>query len=480
VALGARATFYGAEAGDGAGSVATGDFNGDGAVDLAMGAVKADGPDGGPSDVGAVYVFFAPFQPGEARDAARGDQDAVFYGAAAGDEAGRALAAADLNGDGIDDLVVGAPFADGPGGRADAGAVYVVYGSPDLSGAAELAEGGADVTVSGAEAQDLAGLAVTVGDVSGDGVDDLIAGALWADGPDNSRDQAGEAYVIFGGGGLSSAIDLAAGPADATILGPEAGGRLGETVAAGDVTGDGVADLVVAANFASRAAGEVYVVPGGASLPDVVDTAEGGVIKVLGLNEGDQVGHSVAVGDADGDGFGDLLLGAVSADGPDDSRELAGDCFLVFGRLLQPGTIGAGAGGEAIRFYGADAEDRLGRTVALGDVNGDGLADALLVAAGGDGPAEARSQAGELYVFLAPQRLPEVVDIASASPDLSAVGDDGGDGLGSSVFGRPSLLVRDMDGDGLNDVVVTAPAADGPGNGRTGAGEAYIIYVEEK
>src|SRR3990172_2570173 len=198
VALGARATFYGAEAGDGAGSVATGDFNGDGAVDLAMGAVKADGPDGGPSDVGAVYVFFAPFQPGEARDAARGDQDAAFYGAAPGDEAGPALAAGDLTGDGIDDLVIGAPFADGPGGRADAGAVYVVYGSPDLSGAAELAEGGADVTVSGAEAQDLAGLAVTVGDVSGDGVDDVIAGALWADGPENSRDQAGEAYVIFG------------------------------------------------------------------------------------------------------------------------------------------------------------------------------------------------------------------------------------------------------------------------------------------
>ena len=244
---------------------------------------------------------------------------------------------------------------------------------------------------------------------------------------------------------------------------------------------DGAADLVLPAPFASRAAGETYVIPGGPSLPSLIDIAEGGQqTTVLGLDEGDQVGHSLAVSDADGDGIGDLLLGAVSADGPDNRRDLAGEGFLVMGRDLPSGIIGAAAGEHGVRFYGADSEDRLGRAVALGDLNGDRLADLLLVASGGDGPDAERANAGELYVYFGSGGLPKVVDVASVAPDLTLLADDEVDILGSGVFGRPSLLVADMDADGLNDVVVSASGGDGPANDRTDAGEVSIIFVDER
>ncbi len=481
--LGNRVTLYGDEADDAAMGLATGDYNGDGIPDVALAAAFADGPQNARPDAGEAYVFFGPFTPGEARDTALGEQDVTIFGASEGDQLGRAVAAADVDGDAIDDLVLGAPFADGPDDqRPDAGETHVLLGTPSWPATIDLAADPAAAVAFGEDEKDLAGFSLATADFNGDGVHDLLIGAFWADGPGNIRPNAGEAYLIFGSPSWPDMTALTDGGQDVTVLGAESGDRLAETVAAGDANGDGVDDLIIAATFASGPenrrpeAGEVHVIFGG-ELPGAFDLAvrQSGV-TILGLDEGDQIGHSATVSDFDGDGIADMLLGAVSADGPANDRDLAGEAYLVFGGPSPPDTIDTAEGEEALRIYGADAVDRLGRTVAAGDLNGDGRADLLLAATGGDGLIGSLPDAGEIHIIYGRPGLQGALDLARQATDMVIEGLDSGDVLGVSNVARPSLISADMDGNGLDDVLVSA-AGDGPGNDRIDAGEAYILFA---
>lgn len=485
LSLADRVTLYGADPGDSATGLAVGDFNGDGALDVALSAPFADGPANARPDAGEAYIFFGPFSPGESRDAAQGQQDVTVYGAAAGDQMGRAVAAADLNGDGLDDLVLGTPFADGPdGSRPDAGGVAVLLGRPAWPQTVDLAEEAPDTLIHGADEGDLAGFALATLDADGDGLDDLLIGAFWADGPDNDRPQAGEAHLLFGSPSWLDAIDLARPPAGSvTVYGAAPDDRLSEYLAGGDISGDGIDDLILPAPFAPGPGGErpragrVYVIFGG-RLDPAYDLALGGQdLTVLGTDGGDQVGHSAAAADVDGDGAADLLLGAVSADGPGNTLNLAGEAYLLpGGRALPPG-IDTREGGAALTVYGAEPVDRMGRSVAAGDLNGDGLADLILAATGGDGAQGTREDAGELYIILGRPGLEGVVEKPRRAADLVLEGMDRGDILGHSSFGRPALIVADMDGDGRAELLASA-LGDGPANERADAGEAYVLFFQ--
>ena len=307
-----------------------GDVNGDGLADLIVGSI------------GRSYVVFgkADVTPVELTDVAAGIGGFVINGASH-----TVSGAGDVNGDGVADLIVGAPLAD-PGGNENAGKSYVVFGKADGTPVelADVAAGSGGFVINGIDSGDRSGYSVSgAGDVNGDGLADVIVGAFYADPGGNTS--AGESYVVFGkaGGTPVSLANIAAGSGGFIINGIDPDDRSGRSVSgAGDVNGDGLADLIVGADQADPGgnsnAGESYVVFGKADgtpvgLADVAAGSGGFVIN--GINPGDRSGRSVSgAGDVNGDGVADLIVGASLADPGGNSY--AGESYVVFGPFVSP------------------------------------------------------------------------------------------------------------------------------------------------
>ena len=256
-------------------------------------------------------------------------QGSIIFGAEAGDQSGRSVSnAGDVNGDGFDDLIIGAAFADAStNAKTDAGDSYVIFGGSAMPPTVDLATlGTAGITIFGADADDQSGRSVrSAGDVNGDGFDDLLIGASLADASGNAKFAAGESYVIFGGSSLPATIDVATlGTAGITFFGADAIDYSGRSVSsAGDVNGDGFDDLIIgsfrgdASSNAKQDAGDSYVIFGGAALPATIDLATLGTagVTIFGADPSDFSGFSVSsAGDVNGDGFDDLIIGAYLSD----------------------------------------------------------------------------------------------------------------------------------------------------------------------
>ena len=400
----------GLEIGDSSGRSVTsaGDVNGDGISDLIIGAEFADV--GGSSDSGETYVVFGGQTFGASFDLATLDGSNGFRldGAAPGDTSGNSVAGAgDVNGDGVDDLIIGARQADADG-KSAAGETYIVFGGQSFGASLSLGtlNGSNGFRLDGIDPNDNSGHSVaSAGDINGDGIDDLIIGAQFADpGGDSS---AGESYVVFGGQAFGASFDLNSlnGSNGFRLDGIDVNDFSGGSVSgAGDINGDGIDDLIIGAGGGDpggiSGAGESYVVFGSQTFGASVNLANlNGTngFRLDGINANDYSGAWVSgAGDVNGDGIDDLLIGSLFADPGGNSA--AGETYVVFGGQAFGASFDLASldGNNGFRLDGIDAGDLSGRISGAGDVNGDGIDDLIVGAAGAD--PSGNSSAGESYV----------------------------------------------------------------------------------
>ena len=470
-----------------------GDVNGDGYDDLIIGAGFAD-PNGDSS--GETYVVYggasAPGTDGVlGLSALNGTDGFILNGIDAFDHSGRSVSSAgDVNGDGYDDLIIGARRAD-PNGDRDAGETYLIYGgasAPGTGGVLDLSDldGTNGFILNGIDARDYSGYSVSsAGDVNGDGYDDLIIGAYFAD--PNGDNEAGETYIVYGGAsapGTDGVLDLSDldGTNGFILNGIDTVDGSGRSVSsAGDVNGDGYDDLIIGAGFADPN-GETYVVYGGASAPgtdgvldlSMLNGSNGFILN--GIDANDRSGASVSsAGDVNGDGYDDLIIGALFAD-PNGDR--SGETYIVYGGANAPGTNGVLDlsdldGTIGFILNGIDANDFSGRSVSsAGDVNGDGYDDLIIGARNADPDGD--SEAGETYLIYGGASAPGTggaLDLSDLDGTngfiLTGIDDDDQSGQSVSSAG-------DVNGDGYDDLIIGAFRADPDGD--NDAGETYVIY----
>ena len=394
-----------------------------------------------------------------------------------------ALDAGDVNGDGLDDLLIGARFGDGPeNARTDAGEVYLIFGGSELPAELDLASGGAGVTVFGAASNDQLGYDGMLADLNGDGLDDLVLGAAFARRPDSPQVNTGAVYVILGKGEMRPVIDLSVTTPDVVMLGAASSDYFGDSVAAGDVNGDGIDDLIVGATFARRPAdlpnpgaqaGAAYVVFGDEDFGGTRDMAQAQYdVAIYGVGDDphpDELGDKVAAGDINGDGLADIIVGAEAADGPDDSRSVAAEVHVIYGSVDLTGVFDIAAGDQDLSVWGAEQNDTLGFNLASGDINGDAIDDLLMSARGGDGPDNSISESGEVHIIFGRDDLPEEIDLLNKEGDASLFGADGADMLGTAV------RAINVDGTPPSELVVSTPFGDGPAGDRRESGEVYVL-----
>ena len=465
-----------------------GDVNADGIDDIIIGARL--GNSSGRFDAGEAYVVYGSAS-GFAADfdlaALDGTNGFQINGIDVGDQAGRSVSAAgDVNGDGIDDIIIGAWQADADGIR-DAGESYVVFGSAGGPGAAvELSalDGTNGFRIDGGGSKFFTGYAVSAaGDVNGDGIDDVIVGAWAAD--VGALNKAGQAYVVFGSSaGFAADINLSDldGTIGFTLDGFAADASAGYWVAdAGDVNGDGIDDIILSAFTATAngqaEAGQSYVIFGSASgfaahlSLDTLDGSNGFVLN--GEGAGDRSGYSVsAAGDVNGDGIDDVIIGSRWVDVG--AAADVGKAYVVYGRtggFSASIDLGGLDGTDGFAIVGVAAGDWTGASVAgAGDVNGDGIDDMVIGAYLAD-PGGV-TDAGSTFVVYGRAGGP------GAAVDLATLDASQGfriDGTQANAHsGRFVDAAGDMNADGYADIVIGAYQFD---QGSAGdAGESYVVY----
>ncbi len=401
------------------------DINGDGFNDIIIGAPASD------NITGKVYIYYGPSVA----------SPVIVNGETENDKFGTSVSiAGDVNGDGYDDVLIGAPGADESLYSGNGLAYFYLGGKdgPSLFG-----------TIAGTGTNAGLGEAVSgAGDINGDGCYDFMVGAPGASGGGGSL---GEAYLFFGGGTgcLYSSLDLVP---DLVFTGPYEDSNFGSTIGtAGDVNGDSYDDFVIAAPKYYNSKGIAYLYLGGNVISNIPD-------KILtGNNAGNLFGQSIsAAGDINKDGFGDFIIGAPGSEG----GEGRGEVFLYAGSSSVDIT-------PFLSIQGENLNDNFGYSAAgIGDVDSDGYWDILVGAPQWDVQNPLEKEVGRAYLFSGKTlSQKEGMSLSSSVADViwegdnkysylgysvSDAGDFNGDNIGDFLIGTP--LWKDSDGISLGNV----------------------------
>ena len=330
-------------------------------------------------------------------------------------------------------------------------------------------------TDSGAET----GYSVSSGDINGDGTPDIIIGSPNTRAGDKDKNKGGKVYCLYGKNKMNDALSVN----DSEIIFSHKSSSekdwLGHTIAAGDINGDGVSDLLIGAPFMRDRSGAVFVVFGKEGLSGESDIKEMADIFIYGANKRNMAGYSVAIGDINSDGFADIIIGAPSSD------KGRGEVYVIYGGKELKREINLGDSYD-LRIAGKEGSDRgffvfsekseqrgdsAGYTVASADINGDGIFDIMIGAPGADGNNN-KNDSGEVYVIYGRGGLKGNLDLYKDA-DMTISGAFEGDSAGYSI------ACGDINKDGISDVIIGSPNAGFKG-GENRQGAVYIVYGKSK
>ncbi|MGL5064360.1 MAG: VWD domain-containing protein, partial [Microcoleus sp.] len=456
----------------------TGDINGDKIDDIIVGSFGAD-----PNNVNAAgksQVIFGDrkFPASVNLSQLNGQNGFTLNGTDTEGFSGRSVSdAGDINGDGIKDFIIGA-FAAPVGGQNNVGKTYIVFGTnkgfPANFNLANL-NGNNGFAVTGTNTFDYAGLFATgISDINGDRIDDILISA-----PGPLGGTPGKSYVIYGRTtGFSPNINLAQINGNSGFVINGIDGNSSGTASSGDINGDGIPDLVIGADGGTTSggvnAGKTYVIFGqqgaffgSVNVPELNGTT-GFVIAGLGTEERSGISLT-ATGDLNGDGYKDLVIGAPDASAGD--RINAGKTYIVFGKasafpaIVNPAELN---GSNGLTIYGFDVEGSAGNAVSYaGDLNKDGFDDLLIGTPGAN--SDSKNNAGKTFVVFGKKEFPANFSLAETN-GKNALVLNGGEA--DALVGNAVSGAGDINGDGIDDLVVGAPGTlfqDYPG-------KSYAIF----
>jgi hypothetical protein len=415
------------------------DVNGDGMADLIVSSMNADSSHGMLG--GKVYIFFGRTNWPSVIDLHQTPNapDLTIDGDLAGGTLGTTVRVGDFNGDGIGDVLMGAPALTRSSGAAGPGGLRVIYGTTSWPSKIDMAAppaGLQTLKILGQAFGDHLGQSLGVGDLNGDGVTDFVGGAFRGNEVCGPEAEGGKAFVFYGGLGPAAptgTIDLATTPAGYSVYWAAPGDQLGRRVSIGDVNGDGQPDLLLGARCEDTGGktdnGAIHILLGPLGTGSRSLATNPADIVVEGIDSYDYFGVGVTGGDANGDGIGDLIMGANGADGMNNTAPDTGEASILFGPL-HPGVYDMAATPADVRMVSPDGGDRLGRFLVTTDLNADCTPETVMTAYASGGYLNKLKYAGEVDVVIAPGGGPAPQTVCAFAHDPVAA-ESGGPDAGS-------------------------------------------------